>query len=95
MVIKKIIFQNRYVELETPPFMEKTILNFHFVYLNTPLSNSNSLSNSLLKYDGSMKDLRVCMVAHVITRLFLRTLFNFIISDLGFGSIHLILLLVQ
>ena len=40
----------------------------------------------------------VCMVAqaaHVITRLFLRTLFDFIISDLGFGSIHLILLLVH
>ena len=35
---KKIIFQNRYVALETPsrpppPFMAKTILNFHFDYL--------------------------------------------------------------
>ena len=40
MVFKKIIFQNRYVELETPPFMEKTILNFHFDYLNTPLTIS-------------------------------------------------------
>ena len=40
MVFKKIIFQNRYVELETPapPFMEKTILNFHFDYLHTSLS---------------------------------------------------------
>ena len=37
MVFKKIIFQNRYVELETPRFMEKTILNFHFDYLNTSL----------------------------------------------------------
>ena len=35
MVFKIIIFQNRYVELETPPpFMEKTILNFLFDYLN-------------------------------------------------------------
>ena len=34
---KKIIFQNRYVELETPPFMEKTILNIHFDYLDTSL----------------------------------------------------------
>ena len=37
----------------------------------------------------------VAQAAHVITRLFLRTLFDFIISDLGFGSIHLILLLVH
>ena len=37
----------------------------------------------------------VAHAAHVITRLFLRTLFDFIISDLGFGSIHLILLLVH
>ena len=38
MVFKKIIFQNRYVELEAPPpFMEKTILNFHFDYLTPSL----------------------------------------------------------
>ena len=43
MVFKKIIFQNRYVELETPPpFMEKNILNFHFDYLNTSLSPSDA-----------------------------------------------------
>ena len=36
MVLKKIILQNRYVELETPPpFMEKTILNFHFIIYPT------------------------------------------------------------
>ena len=40
MVFKKIIFQNRYMELETPPFMEKTILNFHFDYLNTSLTQN-------------------------------------------------------
>ena len=39
MVFKKIIFQKRYVELETPsPFMEESILNFHFDYLNPSLS---------------------------------------------------------
>ena len=42
MVFKNIIFQNRYVALETPsrpppPFMANTILNFHFDYLTTPL----------------------------------------------------------
>ena len=38
---KKIIFQNRYVALETPkdppPFMAKSILNFHFDYLTPSL----------------------------------------------------------
>ena len=42
MVFKEIIFQNRYVALETPsrppPFMEKSILNFHFDYLHPSLS---------------------------------------------------------
>ena len=39
MVFKKIIFQKRYVELETPPpFMAKTILNFHFDYWNPSLN---------------------------------------------------------
>ena len=34
-ILKKIIFQNRYVALETPPpFMANTILNFHFDYLH-------------------------------------------------------------
>ena len=38
MVFKKIIFQNRYVALETPPpFMAKVILNFHFDYLTTSI----------------------------------------------------------
>ena len=41
MVFKKIIFQNRYVALETPPspFMANTILDFHFDYWNTSLIN--------------------------------------------------------
>ena len=44
---KKIIFQNRYVALETPPpFMAKTILNFHFDYLN-PSLNSNANTNNI------------------------------------------------
>ena len=43
MVFKKIIFQNRYVALETPsrpppPFMAKAILNFHFDYLTPSLT---------------------------------------------------------
>ena len=37
MVFKKIIFQNRYVELETPPLHGKNILNFHFDYWNPSL----------------------------------------------------------
>ena len=41
MVFKKIIFQIRYVALETPsrppPFMAKDILNFHFDYLKASL----------------------------------------------------------
>ena len=44
MGFKKIIFQNRYVELETlPPFMEKNILNFHFDYLIISLMKKVSL----------------------------------------------------
>ena len=41
MVFKKIIFQNRYVALETPsrppPFMAIAILNFHFDFPHTSL----------------------------------------------------------
>ena len=42
MVFKKIIFQNRYVALETPsrpppPFMANAILNFHFDFLKPSL----------------------------------------------------------
>ena len=40
MVFKKIIFQNRYVALETgldPPFMANAILNFHFDFLHPSL----------------------------------------------------------
>ena len=38
MVSKKIIFQNRYVELETPlPLHGKNHLNFHFDYLTPSL----------------------------------------------------------
>ena len=42
MVLKKIIFQNRYVALEIgldpPHFMANAILNFHFDFLNTSLT---------------------------------------------------------
>ena len=45
MVFKKIIFQNRYVALETPsrplpPFMANAILNFHFDFLTPSLSEN-------------------------------------------------------
>ena len=38
--VLKIIFQNRYVALETPPFKANTILDFHFDYSNTSLIRS-------------------------------------------------------
>ena len=59
MVFKKIIFQNRYVALETPPagrpFMANTILNFHFDYLNPSLIyvlhfHLSSMRNTKVRY---------------------------------------------
>ena len=53
MVFKKNIFQNRYVELETPaPFMEKTILNFLFDYLNPRLPYHQPPSKCLISTQG-------------------------------------------
>ena len=52
MVFKKIIFQNRYVALETPsrpPFMAKAILNFNFDYLNPSLRLSVKRRESKIK----------------------------------------------
>ena len=51
--LTKIIFQNRYVALETgldpPPFMANAILNFHFDYLNSSLIDSKpSVATGLL-----------------------------------------------
>ena len=47
MVFKKIIFQNRYVALETPsgppPFMANTILIFHFDYPHPSLIADHEL----------------------------------------------------
>ena len=50
--LKKIIFQNRYVALETP---SKAILNFHFDYLNPSLrlSTSHLLSTPPKSLPGS------------------------------------------
>ena len=49
MVFKKLIFQNRYVELEAPPpFMEKNILNFHFDYLNPSLTTTTPKSDYVI-----------------------------------------------
>ena len=54
MVLKKIIFQNRYVALETPPpFMANAILNFHFDYWHPSLSWFHSCLNLLSE---GMKD---------------------------------------
>ena len=52
--LTKIIFQNRYVALETPsrpppPFMANAILNFHFDFLTTSLMN-NSNNNNINKF---------------------------------------------
>ena len=51
MVFKKLIVQNTYVELETPtpPFMEKSILNFHFDYWIISLS-ATSISDGTFCY---------------------------------------------
>ena len=50
MVFKKIIFQNRYIALETPsrppPLMANAILNFHFDFLNPSLTGPASLLHS-------------------------------------------------
>ena len=58
MVLKKIIFQNRYVALEIgldhPPFMANAILNFHFDFLNTSLTYT--IRRFVLLY------FRVCLV---------------------------------
>ena len=53
MVFKKIIFQNRYVALETPlrphpPFMANTILNLHFDYLIISLRDNLGTTWGLL-----------------------------------------------
>ena len=50
MVFKKIIFQNRYVALETPsrpppPFMANAFLNFHFDFLHTSLTSLTWVKN--------------------------------------------------
>ena len=60
MVFKKIIFQNRYVALETgldpPPFMANAILNFHFDFLHPSLSRfpvSQCIRKSLTSRSGA------------------------------------------
>ena len=57
--LRKIIFQNRYVALETPseppsPFMANTILNFHFDYLNPFLSGSAQVEITHFKKRASL-----------------------------------------
>ena len=70
MVFKKIIFQNRYVALETPrdppPFMAKAILNFHFDFLTPSLSfdDSDLIIMGVIKVLIGMKskDIRPCKI---------------------------------
>ena len=73
MVFKKIIFQNRYVELETPPFMEKNILNFHFNYFNTrpnyKIISSPQFHNVFVAKYALMKD--VCILVIFYAEFFL------------------------
>ena len=72
MVLKKIIFQNRYVELETPlPFMEKTILNFHFDYLNTSLRGiAKQLLDHLIYQHHLVSPLHICIWKMHVRRIF-------------------------
>ena len=66
MVFKKIIFQNRYVELETPPLHEKTILNFHFNYFNTrpnyKIISSPQFHNVFVAKYALMKDVCILVI---------------------------------
>ena len=79
MVLKKIIFQNRYMALETPsrplpPFMANTILNFHFDYWHTSLRccelffffNIYLIMNTLMVLldNGKYKHSTFCLKSH-------------------------------
>ena len=71
MVFKKIIFQNSYVELETPPpFMEKTILNFHFDYLNSSLIGRPHLHLN----QGSRDAMHLSVFYHLLQNIFFMAL---------------------
>ena len=85
MVFKKIIFQNRYVALETPsgpppPFMANTILNFHFDYWHTSLraiTSAHSLNGLWLGDVDSSDSASECCEYNDVTRL-RRTIFAII-----------------
>ena len=59
MVFKKIIFQNRYVALETPssppPFMANAILNFHFDFLKPSLKAFTAIFGECLNYKSGLR----------------------------------------
>ena len=65
MVFKKIIFQNRYVALEShsrpPPFMANTILNFHFDYWNTSLSWLHDIYRNQVEISVSLFSGALCL----------------------------------
>ena len=60
MIFKKIIFQNRYVALETPsrppPFMAKASLNFYLDYLTPSLTgrHENDVSIGWVGWVGGL-----------------------------------------
>ena len=67
MVFKKIIFQNRYVALETPsrpspPFIANAILNFHFDFLTTSLILTVMMTMTIFSEQGLSS---TCNLVHV------------------------------
>ena len=68
MVFKKIIFQNRYVALETPsrhpPFMANTILNFHFDYLHHSLTSNFCITVSSFRRYAMYKVGPILSISH-------------------------------
>ena len=68
--LKKIIFQKRYVALETPPpFMANTILNFHFDYWNTSLRETGKRKCFINKSCSEIKQQMQNWEFHAATRL--------------------------
>ena len=65
--LTKIIFQNRYLALETgldpPPFMANAILNFHFDYLNPSLRYNYLGYKTLTRKQGSISIIVVSTIS--------------------------------
>ena len=101
MVFKKIIFQNRYVALETPsrpppPFMVNTILNFHFDYRHPSLRDLFGFHSRTKDKISKVK--RACYITVVMclawtyqTRLRCIVYNDLIMSGLDFHIITIVL----